>query len=125
MGALRGAVVFFHRTMSSVSFHKNLLPSDHGPTVMVNKALVMGGGNPTVAWSFRMEKLKHHIQTLEYHAGRDDQFARAIEPLLCELLAAHAKHEEQHNAAITEAPTAEDLQDYLASYAAAIGQGDF
>lgn len=111
--------------MSSVSFYKDLLPSDHGPTVMVNNQLAMGGGNPTVAWSFRVEKLKDHIQMLEFHAGRDDQFARAVEPLLCELLAAHTKHEEQHNAAITDAPTAEDLQDYLASYAAAIGQGDF
>ena len=92
---------------------------------MVNKELAMGGGNPTVTWSFRIEKLRDHIQTLEYHAGRDDQFARAVEPLLCELLAAHNKHEEQHKEAITAAPTAEDLQEYLVSYAAAIGQGDF
>lgn len=109
----------------STTFHKNLLPSDHGPTVMVNESLVMSGGNPTVAWSFRIKKLQDFIQMLEYHAGRDDVFARAVEPLLYELMAAHAKHEEQHNAVITDAPTADDLQDYLASYAAAIGQGDF
>jgi hypothetical protein len=36
------------------------------------------------------------------------------------LKAAHTKHKREHEEIITEAPTADDLIDYLASYAAAI-----
>jgi hypothetical protein len=36
------------------------------------------------------------------------------------LKAAHAKHKEQHDEIVTNAPTADDLMQYLAAYAASI-----
>jgi hypothetical protein len=43
--------------------------------------------------------------------------------LLCSLKAAHDQHIEQHQAVVTEAPTADDQLAYLAAYATAIGNG--
>jgi hypothetical protein len=44
-----------------------------------------------------------------------------LEGLYFSLKAAHVKHEEQHDEIVTEAPSADDLMQYLAAYAAAIG----
>lgn len=127
-GAKKRSSFLSIETMTT-QFCKGILPSATGPSVFLDQGLgqelIMNGGSPTVEWSFRIDQLRDYIQTIESQMARDDQARMALEAVYCCLLAAHMKHEKQHAQAITEAPSAEDLQEYLASYSVAIGQGDF
>lgn len=87
--------------------------------------IVMNAGRPCVEWSFRIKELQQWLTTLEEvmlkeenHGNRHD-----LESIYFSLKAAHTRHLKEHEAVVTDAPTADDLQAYLADYAAAIANG--
>jgi hypothetical protein len=84
--------------------------------------LVMNDNHPCVAWSFRIKELENWLTTLEEIMPLPSMVAhrRALEGLYFSLKAAHVKHKEQHDEIVTNAPTADDLMQYLAAYAASI-----
>jgi hypothetical protein len=95
-----------------------------------HSALVMNGGDPCVEWSFRIEKLEQWLTTLEETISREANTGNRydLESLYFCLKAAHTRHLQEHQDVVTDAPTADDLQAYLAAYAAAIttaSQEDF
>lgn len=82
--------------------------------------VVMSTGEPIVAWSFRIADLQKWITSLEeLPVEQRWQF----DELLSHLLAAHDKHKEQDQYVINNAPSAEDLEDYLLDYSAAVRAG--
>ena len=85
--------------------------------------IVMNGGAPCVEWSFRIKELQQWLTTLEEVMIKEENVGnrRDLEGMYFSLKAAHARHLEQHEEIITDAPTADDLQAYLADYAAAVG----
>lgn len=83
--------------------------------------LTMNGGSPCVAWHFRIKELEEWLTTLEEMMPEQVAHRRILEGLYFSLKAAHAKHKKQHEEIVTETPTADDLMEYLVSYAAAIG----
>lgn len=87
--------------------------------------LVMNGNSPCVAWSFRIKDLEDWLTTLEEIMLHESMVShrRTIEGLYFSLKAAHVKHKEQHNEIVTDAPTADDLMEYLAAYAASLAPG--
>jgi hypothetical protein len=107
-------------------FYKQLLPSFNGPSVFLDNGLgqelVMNGGTPTVEWSFGIDSLRDHIQALETEMEKSPSSRRTLEALYHTLLAAHSHHEQQHAQVMTEHPTAEDLQEYMASYTLALSK---
>jgi hypothetical protein len=84
------------------------------------QALVMNGSAPCVSWHFRIKELEDWLTTLEEIIPQQTVHRLMLERLYFSLKAAHTKHKREHEEIITEAPTADDLIDYLASYAAAI-----
>ena len=87
-----------------------------------DQRLVMNGGAPCVAWSFRIKELEDWLTTME-EIMQDESMPchrSSLKGLYYSLKAAHAKHLEQHNDVVTSAPTADDLMEYLAAYAASI-----
>jgi len=85
--------------------------SDHSCQV------VMSMGEPTVAWSFRIADLQQWITSLEELPVEQ---RRELNGLMCHLMAAHDKHKEQDKYVIDNAPSAQDLEDYLLDYSAAV-----
>ena len=85
-------------------------------------SLVMTCGDPYVEWGFRIEKLEQWLTTLEetisHEANTGNRYD--LESLYFSLKAAHTRHLQEHEAVVTEAPTADDLQAYLSAYAAAV-----
>ena len=83
--------------------------------------LVMVNSRPCVAWSFCISDLENWLTTLEEVIPQHPAHRFLLEGLYFSLKAAHVKHQKQHEEVVTDAPTADDLMDYLAAYAAAIG----
>jgi hypothetical protein len=85
--------------------------------------LVMNGNSPCVAWSFRIKDLEDWLTTLEETMLDEGMTAhrRTLEGLYFSLKAAHVKHKQQHEEIVTDAPTADDLMEYLTAYAASLG----
>ena len=110
-----------HRTMTSTIYQ---WPSGTSAFLKTGSrsSLVMTCGDPYVEWGFRIEKLEQWLTTLEetisHEANTGNRYD--LEGLYFSLKAAHARHLQEHEAVVTEAPTADDLQAYLAAYAAAI-----
>lgn len=82
-----------------------------GSTVMVHS-------RPVVEWMLNVADIEDWATTLEecmtsipFH-HRQSMFS-----LLCSFRAMLIKHQRQHEEVVTEAPTLEDLIDYLSSYA--------
>jgi len=73
-----------------------------------------------VAWSFRIADLQKWITSLEELPVEQ---RRQLDGLMCHLLAAYNKHKEQDHFVINNAPSAEDLEDYLLDYSAAVRAG--
>jgi hypothetical protein len=82
--------------------------------------LVMNYGAPTVAYSLRIKNLEEWITTLEEIMPLQTVHRYSLEGLYFALKAAHTKHKEQHEEVVTDAPSADDLMDYLLAYAAAL-----
>ena len=74
-------------------------------------------------WSFRIKDLENWLTTLEEAMVDESNYSqrRGLEEIYFSLKAAHTKHQAQHEAIVTDAPTADDLAEYLAAYAAAVG----
>jgi aminopeptidase-like protein len=95
-----------------------------GVSAFHDDTLVMTCGNPTVTHWLRIKELQNWLTTLEETIPEAPAAHRYhLEQLYFSLKAAHNAHLREHEAIITEAPTAEDLQEYLSAYAAAIGNG--
>jgi hypothetical protein len=98
----------------------------YGPSAFIrteyNTQIVMSGSAPCVEWSFRIQALEAWLTTLEEAMVDENNYGhrRGLEDIYFSLKAAHKKHQAQHEAIVTDAPTADDLQAYLMAYAAAI-----
>jgi len=98
-----------------------------GPSAFIKNdcgtQIVMNSSAPCVEWSFRIKELENWLTTLEEAMVNESNYGqrRGLEDIYFSLKAAHKKHQTQHEAIVTDAPTADDLQAYLAAYAAAIG----
>jgi hypothetical protein len=88
-----------------------------------NTQIVMNSNAPCVEWSFRIKDLENWLTTLEEAMVDENNYSqrRGLEEIYFSLKAAHTKHQAQHEAIVTDAPTADDLAEYLAAYAAAVG----
>ena len=110
-----------HRTMTSTIYQ---WPSGTSAFLKTDSrsSLVMTCGDPYVEWGFRIEKLEQWLTTLEETISREANTGNRydLESLYFCLKAAHARHLQEHQDVVTDAPTADDLQAYLAAYAAAI-----
>ena len=99
----------------------------YGPSAFIrteyNTQIVMSGSAPCVEWSFRIQSLEAWLTTLEEAMTNEGCYGqrRGLEDIYFSLKAAHKKHQAQHEAIVTDAPTADDLQAYLMAYAAAVG----
>ena len=83
--------------------------------------LVMLASRPMVNWGFSLERLEESLTTLEEIMNIVPPCHRySLEMLYFSLKSAHHKLEQEHNE-MTEEPTVDDLQEYLAAYAAAVG----
>ena len=83
--------------------------------------LVMLASRPMVNWGFSLERLEESLTTLEEVMNIVPPCHRySLETLYFSLKAAHQKLQLEHNE-MTEEPTVDDLQEYLAAYAAAVG----
>lgn len=103
-----------------------ILKDSFGTTALTeNNELVMNGGQPCVFWSFRTRDLENWLTTLEEVITMEANTAHRyfLESIYFSLKAAHKKHQKQHEEVVTEAPSEEDLMEYLAAYAASVVAG--
>jgi len=103
-----------------------IIKDSFGPIAFTEKnELVMNNGQPCAFWSFRTRDLENWLTTLEevMAMGENAVHRRFLEGIYCSLKAAHNKHQEQHEEVVTEAPSEEDLLEYLAAYAASVAAG--
>jgi hypothetical protein len=114
--------VIFTTTMTAI-----IDQGTYGPSAFIrteyNTQIVMSGSAPCVEWSFRIKELENWLTTLEEAMTNEGCYGqrRGLEDIYFSLKAAHKKHQAQHEAIVTDAPTADDLQAYLMAYAAAVG----
>jgi hypothetical protein len=73
-----------------------------------------------VRWSFSVKALEDYIQTIESLMLDKPEAKNSLFNLYCELIVARRKHEEQN--AATNAPTAQDFQDYAVHYSDSVRQ---
>jgi hypothetical protein len=87
-------------------------------------SLVMTSGSPYVQWGFRVERIQQWLVTLEQVIDNEANAGNRhdLEELYFSLKTAHAQHLKEHEAVVTDAPSADDLQAYLTAYTAAMGQ---
>ena len=110
-----------HRTMTTI-----IQQQSYGTSAFVDKGhgmqIVMNAGAPCVEWSFRIKELQQWLTTLEEVMTKEENHGnrRDLESIYFSLKAAHTRHLQEHEDVVTDAPTADDLQAYLAAYAAAI-----
>jgi hypothetical protein len=92
-----------------------------GPSAFTaDNDLVMNYGAPTVAYSLRIKDLEEWITTLEEIMPSQTAHRYSLEGLYFALKCAHDKHKKQHEEVVTDAPSSDDLMDYLLAYAAAL-----
>jgi len=86
-----------------------------------NNEVVMACSIPMVQSYFSISDLQRWTTTLEevMNQRRNVQHKYDLEGMYFALKHVLAKHQEQHEEVVSAAPTADDLQAYLASYAAA------
>lgn len=95
-----------------------------GVSAFHDHALVMNCSHPTVVHYLRIKDLQNWLTTLEETISQAPAAHRYyLEQLYFSLKSAHAAHLREHQAVVSEAPTAEDLQEYLSAYAAEVGNG--
>lgn len=83
--------------------------------------LVMNFGRPYVSWGFDVRKLEDWLTTLEEAMTiMPPCHRRSLEELYFSLKAAHKHHQAEHEEVVTNAPTSDDLMDYLSAYSAAM-----
>jgi hypothetical protein len=117
--------VIFTTTMTAI-----IDQGTYGPSAFIrteyNTQIVMSGSAPCVEWSFRIKELENWLITLEEAMTNEGCYGqrRGLEDIYFSLKAAHKKHQTQHEAIVTDAPTEDDLQAYLMAYAAAVGGQD-
>jgi hypothetical protein len=88
-----------------------------------NDEVVMACSIPMVQSYFNISDLQRWITTLEETMSKEKNMAHQhdLENMLFTFQSMLIKHQDQHQEVISAAPTADDLQSYLAFYSAAIG----
>ena len=95
-----------------------------GVSAFHDSTLVMNCSLPMALHYICVKELQEWLITLEEIIPKAPTAHRYhLEQLFCSLKSAYNTHLREHEAIVTEAPTAEDLQEYLVAYAAAIGHG--
>ena len=101
-----------------------IYPDKAGTTAFLHEGtranVVMISGLPRVEWSFDVTRLPEWLTTLEELLNTEGLPAKGLRDLQSNLQAAYAHHQHEHETIVSEAPSADDLQAYLTSYAAAI-----
>ena len=96
-------------------------PSGETSAFTPDGKLVMNYGRPYVAWGFSVDKLEDWLTTLEEAMITVPPAHRySLETLYFSLKAAHRRHQQEHEMVVSEAPSEDDLINYLASYSAAM-----
>lgn len=85
--------------------------------------LAMNFGRPCVTWGFSVRRIEEWLITLEECMACVPSQRDALFSLYASLLAAHERHQEQHEEIVTSAPSGDDLMNYLAAYALSIANG--
>lgn len=86
--------------------------------------LAMNFGRPSVSWTFQAADLADWLTTLEETIDLLPRcHHRSLNKLYCCLKAAHNRHLTEHAAIVTDAPSEDDLMEYLVAYAAAMNHG--
>lgn len=99
----------------------------HGTSAAINTGngvqSVMCAGVPFVQYSFRVRPLQQWLTTLEEVIVKEENANNRLdlENIYFSIKAIYNHHLKQHEEIITAAPTADDLQAYLAAYAAEVG----
>ena len=95
--------------------------NDGSVTAFIGKELVMNYGHPTIATFLRINDMERWMTTLEEVMVLSDATAHRydLEDMYFALKATVKRHAENHLEVVSEAPTADDLQEYLSAYAAA------
>jgi len=95
----------------------------HGTSAFkADGTMMMLDNEPYCSTGFRLTRVEEWLTTLEEIIPTIEPCHRyAIESLYFMLKATRIQHEKDHEEMVSEAPTAEDLQEYLSAYAAAIG----
>lgn len=95
-----------------------------GVSAFHDDSLVMNCSHPTVVHYLRIKELQNWLTTLEETIPTVPAAHRYdLEKLYFSLKSAYSAHLREHEAIVTEAPTADDLQEYLKAYAAEVGNG--
>ena len=95
-----------------------------GVSAFHDRTLVMSCSLPMTMHYVVVKELQEWLTTLEELIPQAPTAHRYyLEQLFFSLKTAYNAHLREHEAVVTEAPTAEDLQEYLVAYAAAIGHG--
>lgn len=101
--------------------HIKTEPSGQTSAFTPDGHIVMNYGAPVVVWSFTIKDLESWLTTIEEIVGTIPPAHRlSIEKLYFSLKAAHSRHRQEHEEIVTDAPTSDDLMQYLASYSAAM-----
>ena len=90
-------------------------------TAFLDNELVMNYGQPTISTYLRINDMERWMTTLEEVMILSDARAHRydLEKIYFALKATVKRHTENHLEVVSEAPTADDLQEYLSAYAAA------
>lgn len=99
--------------------------NDGSVTAFLDKELVMSYGHPTISTFLRVNEMERWMTTLEEVMVLSDATAHRydLESMYFALKATVKRHTKNHLEVVSEAPTADDLQEYLSAYAAAANHG--
>lgn len=105
----------------------HITTEDNGSvTAFLDKELVMNYGHPTISTFLRINDMERWVTTLEEVMALPAAKAHRydLEDVYFALKATIKRHTENHLEVVSEAPTANDLQEYLSAYAAAANNGN-
>ena len=102
--------------------HITIEPSGSVSAFTSENRLVMNDGHPTISTYLRIKEMQDWMTTLEEIMVEPKMAHHRyhLETMYFVFKSAIKRHKEEHSAVVTEAPTAEDLLEYLVSYSRAI-----
>ena len=111
----------FPRTLCTMPAHIKTERSGETSAFTADGTLVMNYGRPHVSCGFAVADIEDWLTTLEETMPAMPACHRyTLERLYFSLKAAHNRHKREHDDIVSDAPSAEDLMNYLASYATAM-----
>ena len=106
--------------------HIKIEPTGAVSAFTANNRLVMNGDHPTVSTFLRVKEMHDWVTTLEEVMVQPNMAHHRyhLEAMYFAFKGAIRRHQEEHAEVVSEAPTAEDLLEYLVSYSRAIAGDD-